>query len=176
VTKPKAQPAPPAEAPGVTSHVLAEYLACNVRTVEKYAEQGLVHRIGRGRYDLKLSVSLVTAHLRKQASLQVSQDGREDAVAENVAMRKVERRMKELRLAQMEGTSITIQEVEDAWAELVTANRQLVLSIPSRARAELPHLTGQDQKDLMALCHEILTETALGEGKRPKRKQTKVEL
>lgn len=146
---------------------LAEVLDCSTRTVEKYAEQGLVIKVSRGRYHFLTSIRNVVKHLRKQASLQVSQDGKSDQISENVAYKAAQRRMAEMKIAEIEGKLISVAEVEDAWAALVAANRQLMLSVPNRVRMELPDITGHEQTIIQQIVRDLLTETSLGEGKMP---------
>jgi phage terminase Nu1 subunit (DNA packaging protein) len=160
-----AEPKAPAPAGSVTSQQLAEVFDCTKRMVEKYAEQGIVVRVGRGRYHFLSSVKNLVVHLRKQAALQEGSEG--SAVDEGILFRRTQRRLAEIRIAQIEGKLISREEVEEVWAALVLANRQLVLSVATRARLELPHMTGHDQATIQKLCHDILAETALGEGTMP---------
>lgn len=159
----------PGHEPGtVSAPQLAAALDCTTRTIEKYAEQNIVVKVARGRYHFLQSIKNVVAHLRKQAASQVSNDGKLDQVQENVRFKAAQRKMAEMRIEQMEGTLISVAEVEEAWSALVTANRQLVLSIPGRCRMELPDLTGHEQTIIQDICRQVLTETALGEGNMPR--------
>jgi phage terminase Nu1 subunit (DNA packaging protein) len=122
-----------ADPPGsVTSQQLADVFDCTKRMVEKYAEEGIVVRVARGRYHFLSSVKNLIVHLRKQAALQEGKEG--SAVDEGILYRRTQRRLAEIRIAKIEGLLIEREEVEQAWEALVLANRQLVLSIPGRAR------------------------------------------
>lgn len=147
----------------VNAEQMAAALDCNRRTMERYAEQGLVVKVSRGRYHFLTSIRNVIGHLRKQAASQQSASGL-NAVDENVLLKQTQRKLAELRYEQLNGSVISLPEVEEAWSALVVATRQLVLSIPGRARAELPHLTGADQKALQLICHGVLKESALTNG------------
>lgn len=150
---------------------LAEVLDCTTRQVEKYCEEGLVIRVERGCYHFTTSIRNVVAHLRKQAANNISTAG--DSVADAaIRFRDTQTRLSELRIAKMEGTLISMEELEDVWGALVGTNRQLIQSIPSRIRMEIPTITAAQQKIITQLCHDLLTETALGEGRRPKIKQS----
>lgn len=146
---------------------LADAFGCSTRTVEKYAAQGLIVRVSRGRYHFVSSVRKVVDYLRKQAATQQSGDGKFDAVAEGVLAKQAQRRLSELRIAQLEGTVISMDEVDQVWTALVVQNRQLVMSIPGRLRMEIPTMSGHEQKVAERVCHDLLTETAMGTGKRP---------
>ena len=152
----------------VSVHQLATALDCSTRSVEKYAEQGLVLKVGRGRYKYLESIQNVVRYLRKQASTQASGDGKFDLVEESALFKQAQRKMLEMRVEQMEGRLISVAEVEDAWATLVTETRQMVLSLPGRCRMELPDLTGHEQKLIEGICRDLLTEMALGTGKMPR--------
>ena len=78
----------------------------------------------------------------------------------NCELKNSQRRLNELRIAKMEGNLISIPEIDAAWTEIALSIRQLFMSLPARARFELPHLTGQDQEALDTLVREMLTEVA----------------
>lgn len=151
----------------VSSKQLAEVLDCTTRQVEKYCDEGLVIRVDRGCYHFLTSIRNVVAHLRKQASNNMGTDQKTSTADENILFRQSQRRIAEIRIAQMEGKLISMAEIEDVWAALVATNRQLMLSLPGRLRKELPGMSGQDQKTVLNLVHDMLSETALGDGKRP---------
>jgi phage terminase Nu1 subunit (DNA packaging protein) len=153
---------------------LAEMLDCTTRTVEKYAQQGLIVRVSRGRYHLAQSVKKVVNYLRAQAASQRSASGH-DSVEESVLLKRTQRRLAEIRVAELEGTVIPVSDVEEAWTTLVVQNRQLVMSIPGRIRMEIPNISGHEQKLIQRLCHDLLTETALGTGKMPSNKTRRLE-
>lgn len=158
----------------VSVHELATALDCSTRSVEKYAEQDLVIKVGRGRYKYVESIQNVVRYLRKQASTQTTGDGKFDLVEEGALYKQAQRKMLEMRVEQMEGRLISVQEIEEAWSTLVTETRQMVLSLPGRCRMELPDLTGHEQKLIEGICRDLLTETALGTGKMPRNSGAKV--
>lgn len=151
----------------VSAKQLADVLDCSTRQVEKYCEEGLVIRVERGAYHFLSSIRNVVTHLRKQAGNNMASNGAQSVADENILFRRSQRKLSELRIAQLEGTLITMAEIEESWAALVAANRQLMLSLPGRYRLENPGASGHDQAILQKLCHDMLSETALGEGRRP---------
>lgn len=146
---------------------LAEVMDCDQRTIQKYAADGIVVRVSYGRYHLLNSVRNLIRHLRKQASLHAGRDSSIDPIAEGAFLKRVQVKIAEAKLRVMQGDLVSKAEVEEAWGALVTTNRQLVMSIASRARQEIPNLTGSDQKVLAGICADILRETALGKGVMP---------
>jgi phage terminase Nu1 subunit (DNA packaging protein) len=144
----------------VDARTLARICRLDVRTILKLAEQGIVVRVARGLFAQWKSVGNVIEHYRERAAGRESRDGSVDIVKSNAALRDSQRRLTDIKIAQLEGELISLPEVRDAWAEIALAVRQLFLSLPARARFDLPHLTGEDQKALERLVHEMLTEVA----------------
>jgi phage terminase Nu1 subunit (DNA packaging protein) len=144
----------------VDAPTLARLCRLDVRTILKLAEQGIVVRVARGRYAQRQSVGNLLEHYRARAAGRESQDGSIDVVKANAALRDSQRRLNDLKIAQLEGRLISLPEVEAAWDEVAATIKQLFLTFPVRARADLPHLTGTDQKLLYKLAREMLTEVA----------------
>ena len=144
----------------VDAPTLARLCRLDVRTVLKHAENGIVVRVSRGRFALEPSLGNLIEHYRKRAAGREARDGKVDVVKANAALRDSQRRLNEIKIAKLEGRLISLPEVEDAWAEVALQVRQLFMAFPSRARFDLPHLTGADQKVLDRLAREMLTELA----------------
>jgi len=143
----------------VTSSTLAEALGgVSKRTIERYASDNLVVRVGHGRYLLLQSVWKVVRHFRKQAAERVGRDEQVDAVRANVELRDAQRRLMLLKLKQLEEQQITLPEVQAAWEEIGRILKEKCLSFPARIRSLLPHLDDKDQEVLGQLAHEMLNE------------------
>ena len=52
---------------------------------------------------------------------------------------------------------ISLEEIGDAWAEIIRSVRQLVLSIPARCQEEMPHLRFEDFEKFSSIVREALT-------------------
>jgi phage terminase Nu1 subunit (DNA packaging protein) len=144
----------------VDAPTLARICRLDVRTILKLAEQEIVVRVARGRYAQWASVGNLIEHYREQAAGRIGRDETVDAMRANCELKNSQRRLNELRIAKIEGELISLPEVEAAWAEIALATRQLFMALPARARFDLPHLTGADQKVLERLVREMLTEVA----------------
>lgn len=135
-------------------------LDCDARTIGTYARQDVAIRTARGRYKLGETVRNVVRRLREQAAGRMGRTDGVDAVKANADLKEAQRVFTELRTKQLAGELLSYNEIEAAWAEIATATKQLFLSVPSRARFDIPHLTGKDQKALERLVHDMLTEVA----------------
>ena len=144
----------------VDAPALARICRLNVRTIHKLAEQGIIVRVSPGRFDQWSSIGNLLEHYREQASGRIGRDKNVDAVRANCELKNSQRRLNELRIAKMEGSLISIPEVDAAWTEIALSIRQLFMSLPARARFDLPYLTGQDQEALDTLVRQMLTEVA----------------
>ena len=130
------------------------------KSIERYAADNLAVRVGHGRYLLGPSIHNVTKRLREQAAGRLGRTDDIDAVKSAAELKDAQKRLTDLRAAKLSGELISMPEIADAWAEIALAVRQLFLSLPARARFDLPHLTGEDQKTLERLVREMLTEVA----------------
>jgi phage terminase Nu1 subunit (DNA packaging protein) len=144
----------------VDAATVARWLNCSPRQVREYAEEGLVVRVGPGRFDLERSVGNVVLHLRELASSRRGADG-VDAVKASAALKDAQRKLAELKYQQLDGQLISLPEAEAVWSGLVRSGRVLFQSLPAGARAVLPHLADADQETLEKLVDDMLREIAL---------------
>jgi phage terminase Nu1 subunit (DNA packaging protein) len=144
----------------VAGPVLGAVLCVDAKSIQRYAAEGVAVRVGHGRYLLLQSVQNLVRRLREQAAGRIGRDQNCDAVKANAELKQAQKRLTELRIAQLEGNLISLDEVKTAWDEVALSVRQLFMSLPSRARFDLPHLSGADQKVLERLTREMLTEVA----------------
>ena len=144
----------------VDGTMLARICRLDVRTILKLAEQGIVLRVARGRFAQWESIGNIIEHYRDRASGRESKDGTVDVVKANAALRDSQRRLTDLKIAQLDGTLISLPEVRAAWAEVALHVKQMFLSLPARARFLLSHLSGRDQEVLDRLVRDMLDEVA----------------
>jgi hypothetical protein len=60
----------------------------------------------------------------------------------------------------MRGEVLTIDEVTEAWGQLMQSTRINFMSLPGKARQQLSHLTAYDAQVLKRLCVDVLTAIA----------------
>ena len=116
------------------ARALARLWSCSTREVRLLAERGIAVRVGPGRYAFKKSTQNYIVHLREVAAGRHSRDGSVDAVKAGVHAKLQRARLDEIRANMLEAKLISISDVEAAWAEVVLAIRDAVLSIPGRVR------------------------------------------
>ena len=143
----------------VDAATVARWLNCSPRMVRQYAEEELAVRTGPGRFDLERSVGNVVLHLRELASSRRGADGA-DVVKASAALKDAQRKLAELRYAQLDAQVISLPEAEMLWADLVRSARRLFQSYP-RGRARAPHLSDSDQSTLERVGEAMLREIAL---------------
>ena len=82
-------------------------------------------------------------------------------LAESRARREAaEAAMAEIELAKERGEVVNAAEVKAAWVTMITASRNKLLGIPSRAKQQLPHLTHADIATIDGLIREALEDLA----------------
>jgi phage terminase Nu1 subunit (DNA packaging protein) len=72
-----------------------------------------------------------------------------------------QRKINEIKLARLQGTNFDMTDIREMWSAILVAVRQMVLAIPARAAAELPHLTRHDLAVMERECGEILRMNSL---------------
>lgn len=117
------------ESSAVPVKVVAEWLNLTPRRIQQLSQQGVVKKSGRGRYDLKASVQGYTRFL----SDQVDRTGSSEELArERLLTARAERQKKEVALARVLETVISVEDHE----RMLTDAFELV-------RARLRHLPGK---------------------------------
>lgn len=138
---------------------MARLIGINYRAVQDFtARQILVRAPGRGLWMMQ-SVNAYCEHLRKLAQGHATSTG--TSLADERALReRTLREIDELKLKQIKGEFLSLEEVSQAWSGLARMLRIAVLGIPSKARSTLPHLTPHDAETLKHLCREVLEQLA----------------
>lgn len=165
---PKAAPAPASEpkrpaAVLVPLATVAAWLNLTERRVQQLADEGVVIREGRGRYDLQASVSAYVSWLQqaKAASLPGGGGGATgDAALELEKLRRTRAQADQLELknAEAQGKMIPVEAVTREWADVLRMVRAGVMAIPTRMGAKLPHLTAHDLDQLDRELRRALTD------------------
>lgn len=142
---------------------VGEWLGLSSRTVYSLAEQGIVIRVARGRYDLKASIANYCAHLREVAAGRAPADGGElDLVKERARLAKAQADGHELRNAQARGDLLPRSQVVAAWQSIISRARSRLLALPSKAAplAISASSVAEAQERLTEIVHECLAELA----------------
>ncbi len=129
-------------------------------TVRLYAKRGLAVRVAHGTFAMVDSVHGITKVLREQAAGRIGRNENVDAARANMEFKDAQRDLTRLKLKQLGGELISLGEIEEAWDEVALVIKQLFLTYPARLRADLPHLTGKDQKVMDRVARDMLSEAA----------------
>jgi len=144
----------------VTLGVLADHLGVSERQVQALARRGTLPKVAVGQYDLREACRAYCAGLREQAAGRLGRDGSLDPVHENAALKRSMRELNEIKKAELEGRLVPVDEIEPAWARIMTAIRAQVLGVPGRLRFRLPHLTAHDGQVAEEVCRDALEAAA----------------
>jgi phage terminase Nu1 subunit (DNA packaging protein) len=112
----------------------------------------------RGHFKAIESMHGYIDHLRKRKAGQGTTHNLAD---ERAKTEKVEREMKEMRLAEMQGQVLKVGEVTASWSAFGQLVRQKVMGLPSKFRQAVPHLTSHDAEMMREQCRELLQDLAV---------------
>jgi phage terminase Nu1 subunit (DNA packaging protein) len=142
----------------VSSAELARLLGCTERVLRNYKARGLLIAAGRGQYRLTASLQGLFRHFAEVSAGRAPSSGKLDLQQESAALKQAQRRLAEIKAAELEGKLVPVEQISPGWERVARTVRQGVLGIPGRARFALPHLTAVDSEVLMDLVREVLTD------------------
>lgn len=136
---------------------IAELLGISTRVVRDYVSRGIIVSSPQpGRYLTQASIAGYLTSLRNKAMGRGGEDG-PSLADERAKSEAVNRRIAEIKLAQLQGEVLTLDEVSAQWSQLCAQMRAAVLALPSKARSTIPHLTPHDGEVLRTLAREVLS-------------------
>jgi phage terminase Nu1 subunit (DNA packaging protein) len=149
----------------VDGETLAMWLGLQPRAVRLLAHNNHVvkSRDARNRYSLKDSIKKYCEMLRYRAGIRASDDDPEsrlDNIAESAALKRATRELIEIKRDALAKKLISIEELTDAWSEIVRQVRQLGVSITARFQERAPHLKSEDFGILREIVREVMNEAA----------------
>ena len=127
----------------ITASELAELLGVSKRAISDFVERGIVAKTERNRFDMARSVQLYCEHLRMVAAGRTG-DGSDVLTAERTRLAREQADQTALKNAALRRELIAIADVRHEWTSLGRRIRNGMLSVPSRCRQLLPHLTTYD--------------------------------
>ena len=134
----------PAPIPAITDESgMAALLGIVASQVRLKARDGILIRSGRGRYDVRASLSNYLAQLRDAASRggrQGQEEANRELKAESIRVKRAQADAQELKNAALRGELLDATAVERQWAAILRDVRAELLAVPSRVGAKLPHL------------------------------------
>ncbi|MCX2696381.1 MerR family transcriptional regulator [Ochrobactrum chromiisoli] len=127
----------------VTALELAEMIGVSKRAISDYAERGIIVKTGRNRFDFRKSVQGYCEHIRTMAAGRGGENV--DVLAtERARLAREQADQAAMKNAAMRKELIMVAEVRHEWVSIARRIRNVVMSVPSRCRQMLPHLTTYD--------------------------------
>lgn len=127
----------------VSAAELADLLGVSKRAVSDFVERGIVVKTERNRFDMRRSVQLYCEHLRTMAAGR-SGDGADVLTTERARLAREQADQTAMKNAAMRREMISITDVRHEWTSIGRRIRNGIMSVPSRCRQMLPHLTTFD--------------------------------
>lgn len=139
---------------------LSVLLDLSIRTLTDLAATGiLIPAAKNGTFQTGPSVKNYIEKLRKAAANRADEQ-RNPLNDERMADVRVNRQISELKLAQLRGEMLSLDEVTESWTKFAALIKQAALGIPSKARSQIPHLTAHDAETLKTLMKDMLNDLA----------------
>jgi phage terminase Nu1 subunit (DNA packaging protein) len=142
----------------VDTQTLASWCGVSTRHIGQLAAEGILEKVGRGRFDLKQSIARYMGHLREQAA------GRSDIASAAIQLKRANAKLAQLRYDKEAGKLIEVALLRQTWDPLVRGFMRFVMSIPGTAAFEIPVLTATDRGILERICRAGLEDCRLGHG------------
>lgn len=148
----------------VSGSVLGDMLGVSERYIRMLAEQGILIRTGRGKYNLKQSITNYIIQLKAENAAKENVPGAncdelEDLSTEKAKHEHVKRQIAELKLALMKGQVHTSEAVEKNVSDMLENFKTKLLGVPARLSTMLAH---KDEivinKTLTEYMHDCLME------------------
>lgn len=143
----------------VNTQAVAKMFGVTDRRVRQFVEEGIIGRVGHGRFDVVDTVNRYITHLRMAQSQLDESDVTESLEYERYLHEKAKREKAEIELAHIKGMMHSAVEVEKVMNNMLASFRARMLSLPSKLA---PVLVGQEVSDIEKLIeaqvHEALIE------------------
>lgn len=144
----------------VTKAELSILLHVSIRGLADLDNRGILVRAAKkGTYQTLPTMKSYIGQLQERAAGRYK-PSENPAAHERLTRERVEREISELKLAQMRGEIITLAEATEAWSGFATKVKASMMSIASKARSKIPHLTAFDAETIKDICRDELTDLA----------------
>jgi len=139
---------------------LSVLLGISIRALADLDNKGvLVRAPKRGTYQTRASVLAYIERLREVAAGR-SADQRSPLADERLKTERVAREIQEVKLAQLKGEILSLDEVSESWSNFASVIRSALLALPGKARTQIPHLTAHDAETIRQLVKDTLNDLA----------------
>ena len=139
---------------------LSVLLGVSVRTLTDLAATGiLVPAPKKGTYLFRDSVQNYVKKLQRAAANRADEQ-RNPLNDEKLLTERVTRQIQEMKLAQIKGEVMSVEEISDSWTDFARKVKSTFLSIPTKLRQKLPHLTAADGDVMRKTVRRMLQDLA----------------
>lgn len=144
----------------VSGRDLARLFGVHDRTIRDLADEGLVVKLSRGRFDRDASITRYVTHLRDAAAGRGGASGVASLTSERSRLAREQADAVSLKNATLRGELVSATEVQSRWTAILAAVRARLLAVPSRVGLRSPHLTREDVAVLDQELRDALEEVA----------------
>nr|WP_255720623.1 terminase small subunit [Acuticoccus kalidii] len=144
----------------VSARVLANLFGVSPQTIQAYAARGVIVRQGRGSYPLAENVQRYTRHLRDAASGRGADEATSSLTDERTRLARERADEAALKNAKLRREMLPREEVLARWSTILRNVSARMRAVPSRVRAQRPHLTREDVDLIDEEIRLALTEAA----------------
>ncbi|MFN3401863.1 MAG: hypothetical protein ACK4Z4_16105, partial [Ferrovibrio sp.] len=132
--------------PGVMVETdIAAFLNLATSQVRTKTADGILVKIGRGRWDVRRSTTAYIARLQEHAARAGRPvEGGDELKAQKLRLTRAQADKEETRVRREAGDLVEAAAVSREWANVMRDVRNALLAVPSRCGAALPHLTATD--------------------------------
>lgn len=144
----------------VNTVAIAKMFGVTDRRVRQFVEEGVIDRVGHGRFDVVDTVFKYVTHLRMSNDQLDQSDVTESLDYEKYLHEKAKREKAEIELAHIKGRMHSSTEVEKVMNNMLASFRSRILAIPSKTA---PSLIARDDISQIEQLLEVQVHEALSE-------------
>ncbi len=147
----------------VSAAVLGDTFGVSDRRIRQMAEEGIISRVTKGRYNYKESVKnyILSLKLAVDASTSENPDGELDFNEEKALHERVKRHIAELKYQTMKGELHKAEDVQKVMVDMLTAFKTRILNIPAKVspilanRSEIGYIKDVLTKEVLEALNEL---------------------
>ncbi|MCF3935020.1 hypothetical protein L1787_16570 [Acuticoccus sp. M5D2P5] len=145
----------------VGARELGRWLGVSDRMVRELAERGIIERNARGRYQLEPCVKAYCEHIRGiAAGRSAGADQKLNLTEERALLAREQREAQAIKNLVARKEALPREEVLSRWSTILRNVSARMRAVPSRVRAQRPHLTREDVDLIDEEIRLALTEAA----------------
>lgn len=144
----------------VDAETLAKFTKLSDRKVRDLAQNGIMVKVSKDRYDLAASLVGYCNHLRTVAAGRGGEEAQLRLTQERARLAKEQADSVALKNAKEQGELVPADEIEREWSGILRQVRNQVMSVPERIRMQVPNLTAQGIETIDSIVRRALEDIA----------------